>query len=79
MSSKFEYDVGEIAQIRIGARIHSGRILSGYDIMNFASEMQNCVILHKDTEFGRDQYFVFLQQDQIQGWVYYYDLEKLNG
>lgn len=49
-------------------------------LMTYVSEAQNCVILEQDRRLTSIvQYYVFLQQDQIQGWVYYYDLEKLDG
>lgn len=80
MDSKYEYNDGEIAQIRIGARVFSGRMISDSSLVNFASDTQNCVVLGKDQMSAvTGQYYVFLQQDQTQGWVYYYDLEKLNG
>lgn len=80
MDSKYEYSVGEIAQIRIGARVSAARMLDDDLLTQFASDTQACVVLSKN-EFTpiTGQYYVFLQQDQIQGWVYYYDLEKLNG
>lgn len=82
MSSKYEYDDGEIAQIRTGARVTAGRLaFSDLGLLtHFASATQNCVILGKNNLLPTSgQYFVFLQQDQVQGWVYYYDLEKLDG
>jgi hypothetical protein len=80
MGSKYEYDTGEITQIRIGARVDAGRMISGDSLMHFASDTQNCIILGKNELSAlTGQYFVFLQQDQIQGWVFYYDLEKLDG
>jgi hypothetical protein len=81
-SSRFEFDTGEIACIKELTRIYSGRLLNDEVLVQFASEGQNCVILHVDKDFGsifRDRYFIFLQVDQIQGWVNYYDLEKLDG
>ena len=80
MGSKYEYDAGELAKIRIGARVFAGRMISGDSLVHFASDAQNCIVLGKDqmsTITG--QYYVFLQQDQTQGWVFYYDLEKLDG
>jgi hypothetical protein len=82
MGSKFEFDTGEIAHIKQLTRVYSGRLLNDEILVQFASQEQNCLILHVDKDFGsifRDRYFIFLQVDQIQGWVNYYDLEKLDG
>ena len=82
MASKFEFDVGQTVAIRQGAAIHAGRIVSVDDqLIYFCSEAQICIILKRSGQFdtmSRDRYYVFLQQDQTQGWVYYYDLEKLD-
>jgi hypothetical protein len=81
MTSKFEFDVGQTVTIRNGAAIHAGRNLSGDELICFSSETQICIILQRSGEFdtiSRDRYYVFLQQDQTQGWVNYYVLEKLD-
>ena len=80
MSSRFEFKIGEIALIRENSYLCQGRIMNDATLMTYVSEAQNCVILEQDRRLTSIvQYYVFLQQDQIQGWVYYYDLEKLDG
>jgi len=78
----FKFERGEVCKIRIAAIVRSDTTLNNDVFMHSTTEEQHCVILRRSGDFDvstNDIYYVYLQQDQIQGWAYYYDLEKLDG
>jgi hypothetical protein len=79
---RYQYEVGELVCVKAGASVYSNN-LARLDIdTHFSIEKQFCLVLDRDGGLNQDvmdRYLVFLQQDQIQGWIYCFELEKLNG
>ena len=79
---RYRYEVGELVSVKAGASIYSTSFAKLNMDTHFSIEMQFCLVLDRDGELNQDvmdRYLVFLQQDQIQGWIYCFELEKLNG
>lgn len=80
MEQTHRFEIGELAYIRKYIGVSASRMFE--HLMDFATVDQGCIILAMDSMSGGkvvDYYYIFLQYDQIQGWVHKYDLEKLDG
>ena len=77
MRDTHKFEIGELTLIRKYNGVSASRLFE--HSMEFASMDQFCVVLAKDGNTVVDYYFIYLQYDQIQGWVHKYDLEKLDG
>lgn len=80
MYDDHKFDIGELALIRKYIGVSASRLFE--HLMDFATIDQACIVLGMDNMGGGkaiDYYYIFLQYDQIQGWVHKYDLEKLDG
>jgi hypothetical protein len=79
MTQTHRFEIGELAYIKKYMGVSASRLFE--HLMDFATVDQACVVLARDNDAFNviEYYYVFLQYDQIRGWVHKYDLEKLDG